>query len=330
MIECPGCRVPVLEVSEAGRSNGVCPSCNYALEAITGKLSKRYSKQLTIHRKTKSHDGVYKREYEFRIDTPDGRQEMFEFQIDGKEDRIKARRGDRVSVVYTLRGEALEEIVSVIDHTTNHSWYLASPSGKAKGLAGCRALIIGGGITLLLLFLNPWSPLVSIGLGLGSMIAFYVAIERSIAPRVQLDQGEIARLKQATDLRQKKQELHDERADREQSVADLKGLRKRLEALITKMESVGDDVYGSRIETSKSGIRQIETLMTADSDLVKEMDRTITMVEIDLESLSTMSDVVGVISGLEERLVRIHSAREHNDELMLALRANEEVARLLS
>ncbi len=90
---------------------GVCPKCSYSYGAVTGKLEKRYSRQVTIQRKTKNQFGVYKRDYELRVLTPQGTQQVFKFQIDGKEDRIKARRTDQVTVLTTLRGGAVEDVV---------------------------------------------------------------------------------------------------------------------------------------------------------------------------------------------------------------------------
>jgi hypothetical protein len=100
-INCPLCSIPIGRIGNSGLFKGICTSCKFQYGAVYGKLSGRFSQQLTLRRETSKQSRVYQRQYELRIKTLAKKLEVFTFSTPGKGDWISVRRGDIVSVLFT-------------------------------------------------------------------------------------------------------------------------------------------------------------------------------------------------------------------------------------
>ena len=129
----------------------ICNVCHYRYLLTSGILKARYSRQNTVKRQSKKSTGIYNREYELRLMKPNGQLNEIQFQIQGKEDSIKVRKGDYISVLQTLKNRQVDSVadtISVYDHSTKKSYKAGEPDTEAKNVAslasaaqGCIATI---------------------------------------------------------------------------------------------------------------------------------------------------------------------------------------------
>jgi hypothetical protein len=131
------------QIDDEGKIIVLCASCSYRYCLTSGKLDARYSRQNTVKRQSKKSSGVYKREYEIRLLKPDGQINEICFEIEGKEDKVKVRKGDFISVLQTLNEYSVADTVSVYNHTTNKDYKTGEPDSEAKAIASLAAFIQG-------------------------------------------------------------------------------------------------------------------------------------------------------------------------------------------
>ena len=109
------------------------------------------------------------------------------------------------------------------------------------------------------------------------------------------------------------------------------GLRTRLVSLIGKMRSVGDELYASRIKQAQAAIDILDQLISLDEASLDQYAKTITMIEIEQESLAVTESMTDEAAGMiAERVATLDEVLEQNADLRLQLEANAEVQRLLS
>lgn len=97
------------------------------------------------------------------------------------------------------------------------------------------------------------------------------------------------------------------------------------------MQSVGDELYSSRIEQAKAAIDIVDQLISLDEASLDEYAKTITMLEIEQESLAVTESMSAEASGMiADRLATLDGVLERNADLRRLLDANEEVQRLLN
>ena len=324
MIYCPTCAVAVADVAASGRSEGVCPKCRYRYGAITGRVAQSYTKQIPHVSATRTRLAC-----ELRIDRPDGTRAMVEFRIPGGEDQVNVRQGDSVTVVYTMRGDAFEAVVSITNNTTRTSYDIARPDGGSKA----KAAVWGAALAMVAL---PWAtaavaPALTALIVATAGIGCYFVIERATSLRVKRGSPAAASAGRDAGFLEKKQELLALRDEQLDSSRHNEGLRTRLVSLIGKMRSVGDELYASRIKQAQAAIDILDQLISLDEASLDEYAKTITMIEIEQESLAVTESMTDEAAGmLAERLATLDEVLEQNADLRLQLEANEEVQRLLS
>lgn len=97
------------------------------------------------------------------------------------------------------------------------------------------------------------------------------------------------------------------------------------------MQSVGDELYSSRIEQAKAAIDIVDQLISLDEASLDEYAKTITMLEIEQESLAVTESMSAEASGMiADRLATLDGVLVRNADLRRLLDANEEVQRLLN
>jgi len=329
MIECPKCNIALTDIQETGYSEAICSRCKYKYGAVTGRVVKRSTRQITLQRQTTKQSGRYKRYYEFRLDLPDGSMRPIEFTVDGKEDWVLVRRGDNITILFTMRGDAIEEHVSVSDHTTSQRYVLARPGDTARGTAIGIGSFVFVALAVLLIWLSSLPIAASLGIAALSGFGAYFLFVPLLVPRVRLAATENAEIQQTQKLLAKKLEFITRRQEVSGTLAQRNALRKKLASLQKKMRSVDSALYDSRIGIVDRAIALVDQLNEVDARLVSEYDKTITMLEIELDARDTTESLPdNVLSHLQERFDSIASAEEHNRELRLQLEANEEVAKL--
>ena len=176
MIYCPICQVAVADVTSSGLSEGVCPRCLYRYGAITGQVVESVKRRIPHPTRTRLA-------WELRINRPDGARSLVEFEIPGGEDRVIAREGDSVTVVYTKRGDAFEAVVSVTNNTTRTSSPIVHPAGEARKKAARWAAIVATPILFLGAAAVP--PGMALLIAATSGFASYLAIESATSLRVK-------------------------------------------------------------------------------------------------------------------------------------------------
>ena len=101
--------------------------------------------------------------------------------------------------------------------------------------------------------------------------------------------------------------------------------------MIEKMQSVGDELYASRIKQAQAAIDILDQPISLDGASLDEYAKTITMIEIEQESLAVTESMTDEAAGMiAERMATLDEVLERNADLRLQLEANEEVQRLLS
>jgi hypothetical protein len=331
MINCPSCRVPVGEVGPDGRLVAVCQKCRYTFAALRGHLNNRASRQITLQRQTTKRAGNYQREYEFRLDLPDGSRKVVPLKVPGRNDWIQVRRGDVITILYTLRGESLEEFLSITDESTGRVYLLSNPGDASRTVAKGVAGVAGAGTAILVAgqFALPFFP--SAGVGALAALIVYAVAARLLAPRAKLDTAQHAELTQAQGLLTQKESIAERKALHEADYRARLQLVERLIGLQRKMEEVGTGAYAARIEIIGAAITALRRLLDVDSQLVAEYGKILTMIEIEQELIATSTALPDQSTGtLTASLEELRLIEERSAALKLEAQANDEVCKLLA
>jgi len=330
MIYCPICKTVVADVTSLGRSEGVCPKCLYKYGAITGRVAQSYSKQIASPARGSNATKI-RFACELRIERPDGGMHIVDFETPGGEGQVNVREGDSATVVYTMRGDAFEEVVAVVNNTTQSSFDVARPDGKVKTrAAGTAAAMAAVGFFVSAILFSPepgWSFLAAAVAGIVS----YFVVEGRSSLRVKRGSSAVELAGRHAGFLEKKQELLALRDDQLGSNRRNARLRTRLVSLIEKMQSVGDELYASRIKQAQAAIDIVDQLISLDEASLGQYAKTITMLEIEQESLAVTQSMTDEAAGMiAERMATLDGVLAQNADLRLQLEANEEVQRLLN
>lgn len=123
---CPLCRVPIGELGTAGQFQTVCARCRYAFSVLTGTLHLARSAPHVTDLRTTEPFAVQPGKYELHLALPDESRRVWHSAL-GLHSWIASRVGHSLSVVSTLRGDSIEELLAVEDHTTSDAIQLATP-----------------------------------------------------------------------------------------------------------------------------------------------------------------------------------------------------------
>lgn len=150
---CPLKQIMDQDIDDSGETVISCQECKYHYLVTSGKLEARYSRQNTIQRKSKKQAGIYNREYELRLLMPNLELNEIHFKVEGKEDYIKVRKGDIISISQTLKDrnkQSIFDTVFIYDHTTRKTYQSGKPDGNAYTMAssvssmhGCFMTVVG-------------------------------------------------------------------------------------------------------------------------------------------------------------------------------------------
>jgi len=334
VIDCPVCAKPVGSVSSKSPLEVVCPTCRYKYGVVLGKLTKPSSEQITLQRKTTRQPGTYDRRYELRIKRPNQKLEVFSFVIPGKDDHVLVRHGDTVSVIHTMRGDHLEDLVLISNHTTGEQYRLEDPGSKTRYIPLIAGLWAAAA-TYILLLLAPFPNSNDAGRFFALLIplpsgAFaYEYMRKKTTLKVEIGRSEERRLTEEQGLLSQKTQLQQRVGELLAEVWANEEMMEQLEILKQKMIGVGQDVYGSRIGRIEKAIGLLQEQVEGTALLIKEYDRTIKIIEIEYEASRMAAGLPDKsTSTLAVRMAEMTAAEEKNQDLRLQLEANEEVRRL--
>jgi hypothetical protein len=295
---------------------------------ITGRLTAHVSHQITHRGDTAERPGDYEREYELRLALPGDRDMLVPFRIPGRDDRIRVQPGDVVSAIALLRDGKPADVVQVIDHTTDVQYAISDPVARAVKVAATAAIATGMTVALILAALRT-RPATLILAVVASAIVYWLVRRPAVPTLPGTSAG--APLETSQALLEEKLALVRDRQRLDEEVGSRRAQRDRLVALRTKMEDVGRDLYGTRIDTIGRAIGLVEQQLEVDRQIIETLERMIKIVEIEIEAGATVGalpdDAAAVLDG---RKVELEALRERHADLTRQLEANEEVERTLN
>lgn len=328
-LHCPSCAKPFTDLrhnSTQGRVN--CLSCGRQYGVVYGKLSRRSSIHEALLYLKATLPSFYKRHYTLQITTADRTLKHLQFSIPGKADVVPVHRGDIVSVLYTMQGYVMKKLVAIANHTTGKSYVLPTPvPSSSHHVITLLTLITGmviasflGGINLVLT-----SLLSAIG------VLLYIKLAHSAQltnPPLDHQEHESRRLladqkliTQQRKIEQRVSELHHE-CKSNQALID------QLEMLKRKMSQLDPSLYSARIYRATGAIDILSQQIANSQRLVREYDRTLKMVEIEIDTswiADQLPDADNFTRTIIRRLAELREIEDQNQTLKLQLAAYEEV-----
>lgn len=330
-IRCPHCAKLLGKVHEDGSLQAECLSCRRSYGVVYGKLSgwsSRWEALLFLSAKLPS---FYKRRYELRLTTPGRELKVLKFSTPGREDRVPAQLGDRVSFLYSTRGSAIRKLIAISNHSRGSTYHLPTPISSVWDVVrawGAAALLVY--FYVVLMGSGFWMVTV---LGAIATLAATRLVDAAelTTPELQPDRREDARLLAERKLMMQKRCLEERVEGLKQEGAENEALIQRLQALRTKMQNVDAALYAQRMRRVEQAIALLQQRTQHDRYLSGQYGQTVRMIEIELETayladqLPDAHDFSGAILG---KLAELKAIEDRNRQIQLTLAANEEVRRL--
>jgi hypothetical protein len=331
MIYCPLCALPVADHTASGRTDGVCPKCRYRYGFLTGRVTHRFAKQITVRRPKGGESGRFRWAYEFRLDRADGVSEIVQFHISGDEDRINLQLGDSATVGYAMKGDTMDRIVSVVNDSTLTSFTVARPGSNARAVAIMLSVATAGGVFAVSAAQLAATLSASLFLAVIAGVPSFFIFDRLVSSRVPKGDPRAIRALRNAEFFSKKEALLALQTEHRRSSNRNAELRTRLVSLTGKMRSVGDELYATRMKQAQEAIDLLDRLIELDAATLDQYAKSITMIEIEQESLSVSEAMTDETAGvIAERMATLDEVQRQNAELQRLLEANEEVQRLLA
>jgi len=249
-LKCPACRqticFPSSDECDEDLLESLCARCKYKYALINTEaiafVSRAEENYLNRHKKQLS----YRRLYELRLLTPNDILKTLEFSTPGHEEKISVRPGDRVLLLYIIRGKTVGDLLWLENSTTGKSLLLQKPGAKAcsKGIGAGVLTFVAGGVLATIVHLPDKILLAA---GIPSSIGVGAYVTRLKSPKTK-DKKELARLASEQQLLAQKFELEQRTQDLRSELEGNRRLIRRLQELRRKMQAEVE-LYGERIET---------------------------------------------------------------------------------
>jgi hypothetical protein len=328
-LQCPSCKKAIADLSYSSLQTQVsCPTCQTRYGVVYGKLSRRSSIQEALLYLTSKFPSLYKRHYTLQITTADRNLQDLRFSIPGKADVVPVYAGDIVSVLYTMQGYVMRKLVAIANHTTGKSYVLPRPIPSfSHHLTALIPILTGFGF---LAFSGLFNLIPLLLFSALSVVAYFKLAHTATLSNLPLDlqpQGGQRLLADQQLLIQQqniKKRIH-ELAHDSQSNDFLIG---QIEALMQKMTAVDLPLYSARLYRAGSAIKILRQQITNNRRLEREYQRTLKMIEIEIETswiADQLPDVENFSRKILERLAELKDIEQQNESLKLQLGAYEEV-----
>jgi hypothetical protein len=328
VFSCPKCSKPLGDIPVAGELVVVCAQCRLKFLVVRGRVSRAHVQQVYIDLKNKA-PSRYRQEHEIRLQLASGRVELVSFDLPVGEATSIARPGDVLSAVYLMRGSAREQLLSIHNATIGRSLPISFAGEKATGKAWRLGGLTGA---VVVVATGMWGAPAAAALSTGAVvcIALGFGLGHRFMPRARLSPEQEAQLTSAQRMLAEKLNLEVARARTMRELEARRALQERLLSLRTKMVNVGLDAYRPRIATLDRALENIEQQMALEARLRAGYERSIQMIEIELEA-GAAADALDASAAphIAQTLQEMHELEEQQAELGRQLAANIEVEELL-
>jgi hypothetical protein len=329
MFTCPRCGVPLGELRSGETFDDVCPSCRYRYQVTTGQLGPGSRWPMTAHDSRPTVGAIGGRSYELHVALGPSLTEVARFTHHHRRDPIVVSPGDTVALVYTMRRDRRDQLVQVLNLTTNERFEVARPGVRTQSAVGCGALIVAW-VVFNLLLTRDAAPIAVLLVPMGTFALIMFAATKLAEPKHRLSDHEIAVRKARQPLLVQKHALVIERtrvaADRAERVV----LREKLDALRAKMREVALPAYAPRIESLTHAIDALDQQIALDGRLHDGYDKSIKILEIEYEAGDAVRGIPDdVAASMASRMEELRALEEQHAELGRLVQANAEIERHL-
>jgi len=315
-LKCPSCRQPLyfpqVEASDEDQLEAICSGCNYKYILVSAQVLGFASEVETIPANKYKKKPSHRRIYELRLLTISRELKALRLETPGLEERISALPKDKMLLLYTIRGKALDELVWIENHTTGKSCLLQKPGAKARsaGVTTGIATLFAGGVLAMLVHL-PGKLAVAIAAPAAVGAGVYVTQLNESKAR---DKKEIARLASEQNLLGQIHSLNHRVDELKQELASKQKTMNRFKALRQKMLEAGEDIYAYRVETVSKGITVMESQRGLTLNLIDGYTQVAAILEIEFQTSRLAEelpeDASEQILGRMEELKAIEDKRE--------------------
>lgn len=310
---CPTCNIVLGVVPRDGRLDAICSRCRFKYRVLSGTLAPPLG------------------EGGFRLNLPSGMVEGVALAV--RETAvgawIQARSGHSVSVVHTMRGARLEELVAVHDQEEGSFFKVDSPGWRARTI-GMMVAAVSFITALWLLGASGLGYALSFGGAAAASSAAFAVAYKLKKPTQLLSREEQSRLSQVQDVLTRIDPLQQswEAAVLDRAIKVWQA--NRLVELAAKMRSVDAKLYSPRLIRLGKVLEMLQRQMTLDDELANGYEKAIDMLEIEIESLDVAlvigDDAMAMIDGKVEEVAAL---KRMHTELEAQLAGYEEVERYL-
>ncbi|MBM0742379.1 hypothetical protein JOY44_12250 [Phormidium sp. CLA17] len=326
---CPSCKKPISDLPRRIPPIQVtCSSCSQQYGVVYGKLSRRSSITEALLYLTSKLPSFYKQHYTFQITTADRTLKCLQFSVPGKSDVIPVHRGDVVSVLYTMQGYVMKQLVAIANHTTGKSYVLPNPvPGTNQHVITLITIVTG---FVLLSFLNGGNVFfTSIFSAIGVLTYLKLTNNAHLSnPVLNPTQAEGLRLIADQRLLSQQRKLEQRVTELTHECQSNQVLIEQIKALKQKMTQVDQAIYSARIYRSTTAIDILNKQIANNHRLVREYQHMLKMIEIEIDTswiADQLPDAENFTQRILERLHELKEIEEHNQALKLQLAAYEEV-----
>lgn len=329
MFTCPQCANVVGQYPDEGVVTLVCATCTFKYELTGGSVRKLTSRRIEVTPAWREQRARRVRTFELALATSPREVVRFTFETDRDDDWIQMAVGDRAVVVCSMRREAREELLFIVDRTSSERFILAKPGQRARARAllfgSLIGVVSGAGAVALSLPL-----LLAAGVSLLAGGAATRVLKYALTPRHALEGDERSALTARQELLRQKGSLLLLRDGVFADIESRRTLEQRLRRLRARMVAVKLDAYAERIDGIDGALRALEEQLRMDAQLTAEYDRTMQVLEIEYDtSLAADSIQVDGADVMEARLAALREVEELRNETTRRLAANAEVEALL-
>jgi hypothetical protein len=295
---------------------------------VHGKLSKRSSTAEALLYLTSKLPSFYKRYYTFQITTADRALKCLQFSVPGKSDDIPVHRGDVVSVLYTMQGYVMKQLVAIANHTTGKSYILPNPVPSASQHVITLITVVMG---LVLLFsvhgVNLFFASIVGAIGVLAYIKLTNSAQLS-SPALDTNQAEGIRLIADQRLLAQQRKLEQRTNELTYECQSNQVLIDQIEALKQKMTQLDQVIYSARIYRASTAVDILNQQISNNHRLMREYQHMLKMIEIEIDTswiADQLPDAEDFTRRILERLDELKEIEQQNQSLKLQLAAYEEV-----
>ncbi len=328
-LNCPSCGKAIASTKHRSAPAQVdCLACGQKYGVVYGKLSKRSSIQEALLYLKASLPSFYKRHYTFQITTAERTLKSLQFSVPGKADVVPVHRGDIVSVLYTMQGYVMKQLVAIANHTTGKQYVLPNPVSSSSHHVTILTVFITGVVTLSSLGgINLVLPAVLSALG----VLVYLKLTHSAqlsSPTLEGQERDGRRLLADQKLMAQQRKIEERIGELKHECQSNQMLIQQVEGLKQKMAQVDQALYSARIYRATTAINILHQQNANNQRLMREYDRTLKMVDIEIETswiADQLPDAENFTRKILERLSELREIEDQNQSLKLQLSAYEEV-----